>query len=66
MITVSAQRGIAIMQLVCFLSLLTLFAQNVFEWCIQITVKTKISSHCAPPHNYCRIAQFEEGTPACT
>jgi hypothetical protein len=63
---VNAQRGIAIVQLVCFLTLLTLFAQNIFEWCIRITVKTKISSHYAPPCNYGLIAQFEEGTPTCT
>jgi hypothetical protein len=42
--------------------LLTLFAQNIFEWCIQITFKMKISSHCAPPGNYDLMVQFEEGT----
>jgi hypothetical protein len=46
--------------------LLTLFAQNIFELCIQITLKMKTSSRCAPPHNYGLIAQFEAGTPACT
>jgi hypothetical protein len=62
---VSAQRGIAFVELVCFLTLLTMFAQNIFEWCIQITIKTKISSPCAPPHNYGLITQIKEGTPAC-
>jgi hypothetical protein len=42
------------------------FAQNIFEWRIQITVKTKISSHSMSPHNYGVIVQFEEGIPACT
>jgi hypothetical protein len=63
---VSAQRGIAIVQLVCVLTLLTLFAPNIFEWCIQITFKMKISSHCPSPRKYGLIAEFEEGTSACT
>jgi hypothetical protein len=38
------------------------FAQNIFEWWIQITVKTKISSHCAPPRNYGLIATRRRNT----
>jgi hypothetical protein len=60
---VSVQRGIAIVDLVCFLTLLTLFGSKyirvVHALRIQITVKTKITRHCAPPRNYGLIAQFE-------
>jgi hypothetical protein len=52
-------------ELVCLLTLLTLFGPKTFrvvQACIQITVKTKLSSHCAPPRNYGLIAEFEEGT----
>jgi hypothetical protein len=62
---VSAQRGIAIVELVCFLTWLTLFGSKKFRVvhaCIQITVKTKVTRHCAPPRNYGLIAQFEDGT----
>jgi hypothetical protein len=56
-------------RLVCFLTLLTLFAQNVFEWCIQITVKTKIEPLCATaqlrPH--CTIRRKNTSLPVnCT
>jgi hypothetical protein len=47
---VSAQRGIAIVELVCFLALLILFGSKYFRVvhaCIQITVKTKAARHCA-------------------
>jgi hypothetical protein len=63
---VRAQRGIAIVEF----GLLSHFADPVWLkifssgacCCIQITVKTKITRHCAPPRNYGLIAQFEEGT----
>jgi hypothetical protein len=32
----------------------------VHAQCIQITVKTKVTRHCAPAHNYGLIAQFAE------
>jgi hypothetical protein len=47
---VRAQRGIAIVELVCF---------RVVH---ALTAKTKVTRHCAPPRNYGLIAQFEEGT----
>jgi hypothetical protein len=57
---VSAQRGIGLS------SHLTLFGSKynrvVHASRIQITVKTKLTRHCAPPRNYGLIAQFEEGT----
>jgi hypothetical protein len=40
--------------------------KNIFEWCIQIILKVKISSHCAPQRNHGLIAEFEEGTSACS
>jgi hypothetical protein len=60
---VSAQRGIAIVELVCFLTLLTLFGSKYFRVVhagIQITVKTKVTRHCAPPRNYSLIAHSKK------
>jgi hypothetical protein len=31
-------------------------------YCIQITVKKKVTSHGAPPRNYGLVAHFQEGT----
>jgi hypothetical protein len=61
--SVNGNRGIGLFN---FSHVADQFAQNTFEWCTQITVKTKISSHCAPPRNRGLIAQFEERTPTCT
>jgi hypothetical protein len=35
------------------------------QWCIQITVKTKISSHCAPPVVHSNRSQNEDQQPLC-
>jgi hypothetical protein len=58
---VSAQR----VELVCFLTLLTLFGSKYFRVVHALHsnhIKTKVTRHCAPPRNYVFIAQFEEGT----
>jgi hypothetical protein len=54
-----------IVESVCFLTLLTLLGSKYFRVvhaCIQITAKTNVIRHCAPPRNYGLTAQFEEGT----
>jgi hypothetical protein len=65
---VSAQRGIAFVQLGCFLTLLTLFAQDMFEWCLHSQNEHQQPlCNCAAPLTQLRlIAQFEEGTSVCS
>jgi hypothetical protein len=59
---VSAQRGIAIVELVCFPTLLTLFGSKYFQVVRMRAFKSQSKRRSATPRNYGLIAQFEEGT----
>jgi hypothetical protein len=63
---VSAQRGLAIVELVCCLTLLTLFGSKYFRVVhagIPITVKTKVTRRAIVRHHAITASlHFEEGT----